>query len=73
VTHCPVQVYFGGTSIGERISISRQWSTVGRQPNYVHLSMNSAISGGWRVGRWQVPSSAVNIRLDLYNFTFWID
>jgi hypothetical protein len=47
------QVYSGAISIGERIAISRTWETQGAQPNYVHLSMNSAISGNWRVGRWQ--------------------
>ena len=44
-------VYAGSTSISERVATSRLWATAGAQPNYVHLSMNSAISGGWRVGR----------------------
>lgn len=47
------QVYSGAITISQRVALSRKWATGGAQPNYIHLSMNSAISGGWRVGRWQ--------------------
>lgn len=46
-------VYSGAVSVGTRIALSRQWATQALRPNYVHLSMNSAVVGGWRVGRWQ--------------------
>eukprot|EP01043_Picozoa_sp_COSAG02_P028386 COSAG02_NODE_1718_length_11207_cov_2.888999_6_plen_422_part_00 len=46
-------VYSGSMSISQRVALSRKWADEGAQPNYVQLSMNSAISGGWRVGRWQ--------------------
>ena len=47
------QVYSGSMKISDRIAESRKWATQALQPNYIHLSMNSVISGNWRVGRWQ--------------------
>ena len=46
-------VYSNAITISDRTAESRKWATQGQQPNYIHLSMNSAISGSWRVGRWQ--------------------
>jgi hypothetical protein len=46
-------VYNGHITIADRIVESRKWSIQARQPSFVHLSMNSAIGGSWRVGRWQ--------------------
>jgi hypothetical protein len=47
------QVYSLNMKISDRIAESRKWATQALQPNYIHLSMNSAIAGNWRVGRWQ--------------------
>lgn len=47
------QQYSLNLKISDRIAESRKWATQALQPNYIHLSMNSAISGNWRVGRWQ--------------------
>ena len=44
---------YSGGAISSTIDTVRAYSAESLKPSYIHLSMNSAIAGGWRVGRWQ--------------------